>query len=81
VVIERGEIVRYQVISPTTWNGSPRDAAGVRGPWEQALIGTRVRDANAPVELGHVIRSFDPCLVCTVHALDPKRDLRGILVV
>jgi Ni,Fe-hydrogenase I large subunit len=81
VIIEGGEIVRYQVISPTTWNGSPRDAAGVRGPWEQALIGTAVREPKAPVEIGHVVRSFDPCLVCTVHTLDMKCDRRMMLVV
>lgn len=81
VVIEGGEIVRYQVISPTTWNGSPRDANGVRGPWEEALIGTRVREVEAPVEIGHVVRSFDPCLVCTVHALHGRQARRRILVV
>jgi len=27
------------------------------------------QDPENPVELGSVVRSFDPCLVCTVHAL------------
>ena len=62
-------IVHYQVITPTAWNGSPRDANGVRGPWEEALVGIPVRDPDNPVELGHVIRSFDACLVCTVHGI------------
>jgi len=68
--VEAGRISRYQVITPTAWNGSPRDAADVRGPWEQALCGTEVGDLDNPVAVGHVVRSFDPCLVCTVHALD-----------
>lgn len=69
----RDEVIdHYQVISPTTWNASPKDAEGQRGPMEEALIGATVRDPNNPVELGHIIRSFDPCLVCTVHVI--RRD-------
>lgn len=67
VVIENGRIASYQVITPTTWNASPRDQEGVRGPMEEALVGTLVRDPDDPVEAEIVIRSFDPCLVCTVH--------------
>ncbi len=70
VKIEDGQITHYQIISPTSWNGSPRDSMDVRGPWEQALLGTTVRDPENPVEVGHVIRSFDACLVCTVHSLE-----------
>lgn len=76
-----GKIQHYQIITPTAWNGSPRDEHGRRGPWEQALIGTRVRDPENPVELGHVIRSFDPCLVCTVHAVTAKGNAKaGMLI-
>jgi uptake hydrogenase large subunit len=63
------KITHYQVITPTSWNGSPRDANGTRGAWEEALIGTPVRDEGNPVEAGHVVRSFDPCLVCAVHTV------------
>ncbi|MGD8450367.1 MAG: nickel-dependent hydrogenase large subunit [Phycisphaerae bacterium] len=69
VEIADGRIQRYQIITPTAWNGSPRDAGDVRGPWEEALVGTPVRDPASPVELGYVVRSFDPCLVCTVHTV------------
>ncbi len=75
VTIEDGLITRYQIITPSAWNGSPRDANGVRGPWEEALIGVEVADAENPVRVGHVIRSFDPCLVCTVHTLSRGRSL------
>ena len=75
VSISRGRIDRYQIVTPTSWNGSPRDSAGRRGPWEEALIGTAVRDPANPVEVGHVIRSFDPCLVCSVHTLTAGRSL------
>ena len=70
VEIREGEIERYQIITPTAWNASPRDSRDVRGPMEEALLGTAVKDASNPVELGHVVRSFDPCLVCTVHTVE-----------
>lgn len=69
VQIEHGTIKHYQIITPTAWNASPRDSDGIRGPMEEALVGTPVRDISNPVELGHVVRSFDPCLVCTVHTI------------
>jgi hydrogenase large subunit len=68
VRIQEGRIQHYQIITPTGWNASPRDTAGVRGPIEEALVGTPVPDPDNPVALGHVVRSFDACLVCTVHA-------------
>ena len=74
VTIEDGTISRYQIITPTGWNASPRCDAHLRGPMEQALIGTPVVDADNPVAIGHVVRSFDPCLVCTVHALRGAAD-------
>lgn len=70
--IKDGKINNYQIIAPTTWNVGPRDAEGERGPIEEALIGTPIADQHDPVEVGHVARSFDSCLVCTVHAHDAK---------
>lgn len=64
--IKRGRIERYQIIAPTTWNFSPRDASGQPGPLEQALIGLPAGE-NALPTIQHVVRSFDPCMVCTVH--------------
>jgi hydrogenase large subunit len=71
VTIANGKIASYQVITPTAWNASPCDGNGVRGPCEEALIGTLVQDPEQPVEVEQIVRSFDPCLVCTVHAFDP----------
>lgn len=72
IVIEDGKIENYQIVTPTAWNLGPRDSENTLGPMEQALIGTPVVDLTDPVELGHVARSFDSCLVCTVHAYDGK---------
>ena len=60
-------IDNYQVVTPSAWNLSPRDEEGQPGPVEQALTGITVADTNDPVELNHIIRSFDPCMSCTVH--------------
>ncbi len=72
IVLENGKIENYQVITPTAWNIGPRDSEGALGPIEAALVGTEIKDIEDPVELGHVARSFDSCLVCTVHAYDGK---------
>ncbi|HEY4485926.1 MAG TPA: nickel-dependent hydrogenase large subunit, partial [Nitrospiria bacterium] len=69
--IEGGRLANYQVITPTCWNISPRDAQGGKGPIEQALIGTPVADPKRPLEILRVAHSFDPCLACTVHVIDP----------
>jgi len=64
------EILNYQAVVPSTWNASPRDHKGQRGPYEEALIGTPIADPNRPVEILRTIHSFDPCLACAVHVLD-----------
>jgi uptake hydrogenase large subunit len=70
--IKDGVIKNYQVIAPTTWNVGPNDDENKSGPIETALEGTEIEDQNDPVEVGMVARSFDSCLVCTVHAHDGK---------
>ena len=60
-------IERYQCVVPTTWNCSPRDDDGQPSAVEQALEGTAVADQDNPIELGRIVRSFDPCLACSVH--------------
>jgi len=66
--VERGKIKNYQIIAPTSWNFSPRDQQLVPGALEQALQGATVRDGEKdPVAVQHIVRSFDPCMACTVH--------------
>ncbi len=50
----------------------PRDGNGIPGPMEQALIGTPVEDPTQPIEALRVIHSFDPCLSCAVHIMQPN---------
>jgi len=66
--IEQGRIAGYQIVAPTTWNFSPRDANGTPGPVEAALEGAPVgAQEDTPLSVQHIVRSFDPCMVCTVH--------------
>jgi Ni,Fe-hydrogenase I large subunit len=71
VIIDDQAITNYQMVVPSTWNGSPRDAQGRRGAWEEALVGTPIADPTRPVEILRTIHSFDPCLACAVHVYDP----------
>jgi len=65
-------IANYQLVVPTTWNGSPRDALGQRSSFEEALIGTPVAKLDEPLEILRTLHSFDPCLACAVHLYDPQ---------
>jgi len=66
--IKKGRILNYQIIAPTTWNFSPRDVQGAPGALEQALIDAPLRDGEKdPISVQHIVRSFDPCMACTVH--------------
>lgn len=68
ISIRKGKIANYQIIAPTSWNFSPRDADGVPGALETALVGAQVLPGeDTPVAVQHIVRSFDPCMVCTVH--------------
>jgi hydrogenase large subunit len=67
IEIKDKKIANYQAVVPTTWNASPRDEEGNPGPMEQALIGAPVKDKDNPFELVRIVRSFDPCLACSIH--------------
>ncbi len=71
VQIENQKISRYQCVVPSTWNCSPRDAQGVPGPYEAALMDHHpLVDPERPLEILRTIHSFDPCMACGVHVLD-----------
>jgi hydrogenase large subunit len=74
--INESVISRYQVVTPTNWNASPRDNFDEPGPIESALVGVPVNDLNQPVEVLRTVHSFDPCLACAVHMVRPD-DRRG----
>ncbi|KKK62895.1 hypothetical protein LCGC14_2999740, partial [marine sediment metagenome] len=78
IAIRDKKIDRYQVVTPTAWNASPKDDKGQPGAVEQAIIGTKVKDKNNPFELVRIVRAFDPCLACSVHLLDARGGKLGV---
>lgn len=81
VHIKDQKIENYQAVVPSTWNCSPRDAAGQQGPYEAALMGTPIADEAKPLEVLRTIHSFDPCMACGVHLLDAQgREINAISV-
>lgn len=72
VNVEDGVVTDYQLITPTTWNLSPRDADGTPGVFEAAVEGMAVEDVSDPTNVMRTIRSFDPCLGCAVHVESPE---------
>lgn len=71
-VIKNTRIENWQAIVPTTWNASPRSPEGQQSAFETSLIGTPVADPERPLEIIRTIHSFDPCLACATHVLDPQ---------
>jgi len=79
--IKDKKIENYQIVVPSTWNASPRDAKGQHGAYESALIGTKVVDSKRPVEILRTIHSFDPCLACATHVLSPEGETLSEVIV
>ncbi len=71
IVIDDGKISNYQAVVPSTWNAGPRDPDGNDGPYEASLKGQTLNNPNQPLEILRTIHSFDPCLACAVHMVDP----------
>ena len=78
VRVKDGKISNYQAVVPSTWNAAPRDYKGRLGAYEAALIGTKVADAEQPLEIIRTVHSFDPCIACAVHVVDTKGKELGV---
>ncbi len=72
MVIDKQKIKNYQAVVPSTWNSAPRNGKGEMGPYEASLIGNPVAVADKPLEVLRTIHSFDPCIACAVHTIDPE---------
>jgi len=71
IVINDGKIKNYQCVVPSTWNAGPRDDKNNLGPYEASLVGNPMADPQKPLEVLRTIHSFDPCIACAVHTVDP----------
>jgi hydrogenase large subunit len=73
LVLDRGAVANYQIVTPSTWNASPTDRWGQPGPYEEAVMNTPLLEESTDpeqfrgVDILRAIRSFDPCMPCTTH--------------
>ncbi len=73
LVLDRGAVSNYQIVTPSTWNASPTDAWQQPGPYEEAVLNTPLlEESDDPakfrgIDILRAIRSFDPCMPCTTH--------------
>lgn len=81
ISIENKKIKNYEIITPSSWNLSPEDSQGVKGTLEKALIGTKINNLKQPIEIGRIVRSFDPCVSCATHIMSNNIQLLKIRVV
>ena len=80
IEIENKVIKHYNIITPTVWNLSPKDDSNNPGTVERALIGSIINNIKEPIEIGRIVRSFDPCVSCATHILRSKDDTKIIEV-
>jgi hydrogenase large subunit len=81
IQIKDKKIANYQIVVPSTWNASPRDAKGQLGAYESALLGTPMADPKRPLEILRTIHSFDPCLACASHVIGPDGEKLAEIIV
>lgn len=81
VKIENKLIKYYNIITPTVWNMSPKDERGRFGVGEKALIGTEIKNIKEPIEVGRIMRSFDPCVSCATHVINDKYEPIDVKVI
>lgn len=74
-------ISRYQIITPSVWNLSTKTDDGKYGPVEEALIGTTISDPENPMELGRIVRSFDPCVSCATHVYTQGKLVKSLTAI
>jgi hydrogenase large subunit len=73
LVMDRGVIENYQILTPSTFMASPKDPWGNPGPYEEAVAATPLlENYEKPedykgIDILRTIRSFDPCMPCTTH--------------
>ncbi|MFD3156445.1 nickel-dependent hydrogenase large subunit [Haloimpatiens sp. FM7330] len=81
ISIVNKKIDTYDIITPTAWNLSPKDSKGGYGPIEKSLIGTYISDEKNPIEIGRIVRSFDPCVSCATHVITNNYSSKNIQIV
>jgi hydrogenase large subunit len=77
--MDKGSLINYQIITPSTINASPRDPFGNGGAYEESVVNTPIlEEYERPedftgIDIFRAIRSFDPCMPCTTHVHTDER--------
>ncbi|GIM29052.1 Ni/Fe hydrogenase [Clostridium polyendosporum] len=79
VSIRNSVIDKYNIITPSTWNLGPSIPGGEKGIVERALINTHIENEDHPIEIGRVVRSFDPCISCATHVFKYKEKIMEVI--
>lgn len=79
VEVEDGTVTNYQIVTPTLWNLGPRDADGQPSIFEESVVGMAVPDPEDPLNVMRTVRSFDPCLACSVHVQSPDGEVEKVV--
>jgi hydrogenase large subunit len=81
ISIEDKFIKHYNIITPTVWNMGPRNQSGALGIGERSLVGTKIKNIKQPIEVGRIMRSFDPCVSCATHLISDKYEPVDVQVI
>lgn len=79
ITIENHMVKNYQIVTPSSFNASPRDPWGNAGPYEEAAMNTPILEECSDdsdfhgIDIMRAIRSFDPCMPCAVHMYAGQR--------
>lgn len=70
LMLDRQVIENYQIVGPSTFTASPRDASNTPGPCEAAVMATPLlstANEHRHIDVLRAIRSLDPCMTCATH--------------
>jgi len=67
-IMKNGLIDNYQIMAPSTWNSGPKLGENNLGPYEAAIVNSPISEVGelTCVDIVRTIRSFDPCLACSI---------------
>jgi hydrogenase large subunit len=67
-IMKNGLIDNYQIMAPSTWNSGPKLGDHDLGPYEAAIVNSPISEVGelTGVDVVRTIRSFDPCLACSI---------------
>jgi hydrogenase large subunit len=80
VVMRNGVIENYQIMAPSTWNAGPKLGESDYGPYEDAIVGSPLTESDeiSGVDVVRTIRSFDPCLACSIQVYKGDKQIVNI---